>query len=108
MDSKTPSKEEDETVAGSQDVDEASPRTSLSSNASNFIVQTPSALNDVSGVFSPTRRSIDDLRDAHQLSRKALSRRLSTLSMTSSFGDVGEGHLNWDPREASVNGSIMS
>jgi len=104
MDSKTSSKEEDET-AGSQQ-EEATPRTSLSSNASNFIVQTPSALNNISDVFTPSH-SIDDIRDVHQLSRQALSRRLSTLSIASSFGDVGEGILNWNPREASVNGLTL-
>ena len=86
---------------------EATPRTSISSNDSNFIVQSPNVINNVSDPFTPSRHSIDELRDLHQLSRRALSRRLSTLSTSSSFGDVGDGNLNWNPREAGVNGSSM-
>jgi hypothetical protein len=105
MESNTSSKKEEE-----EDVDnesrEASPRTSISSNASNFIVQSPSVANTVSDTFTLSRHSIDELQDLHQLSRQALSRRLSTLSNTSSFGDVGDGNLNWNPREAGVNGTF--
>ena len=106
MKSNTSSKkeEEDDDVVSR----EASPRTSISSNASNFIVQSPSIANTVSDTFNPSRHSIDELRDLHQLSRQALSRRLSTLSTTSSFGDIGDGNLNWNPREAGVNGMLLS
>jgi len=86
---------------------EASPRTSISSNEtndSNFILQSPSVANTVSGAFSPGRHSIDELRDRQNLSRRTLSRRLSTLS-TSSFGDIGDNGLNWNPREAGINGA---
>ena len=85
----------------------ATPRTSISSNDSNFIVQSPSVINNISDTFTPSRHSIDELKDLHQRSRRALSRRLSTLSAASSFGDVGDGTLNWNPREAGVNGSSM-
>lgn len=103
MDSNTSSskKEEDDGNAASH---EASPRTSISSNSSNFIVQSPSVINNIPDTFTPSRHSIDELRDLHQLSRQALSRRLSTLSAASSFGDIGDGNLNWNPREAGVNG----
>ena len=86
---------------------EATPRTSISSNNSNFMVQSPNVVNNVSDTFAPSRHSIDELKDLHQQSRRALSRRLSTLSATSSFGDVGDGALNWNPREAGVNGSFV-
>lgn len=105
MDSNTSSKkeeEEDDNVSR-----EATPRTSTSSNASDFVVQSPSVANAMSDTFSPSRHSIDELRDLHQLSRQALSRRLSTLSTTSSFGDIGDGNLNWNPREAGVNGILL-
>ena len=85
---------------------EASPRTSICSNETNFIVQSPSVINNASDAFIPSRHSIDELRDLQQLSRQVLSRRLSTLSAASSFGDVGDGNLNWDPREAGVNGML--
>lgn len=86
---------------------EASPRTSISSNEtndSNFILQSPSVANTISGAFSPGRHSIDEIRDRQTLSRQTLSRRLSTLS-TSSFGDIGDNSLNWNPREAGINGT---
>ena len=80
--------------------DEVSPRTSISSNTSNFILQTPDvvAANDA---VPQTRHSVDDILE---LSRQALSRRLSTLSAASSFVDTGDGNLNWNPREAGING----
>jgi hypothetical protein len=76
---------------------EESPRTSVSSNTSNFIVQSP-------GAVTPTRRndSIDDIGEGG--SRLTMTRRLSTLSTLSSLGDLGEGGLNWSPREAGMNG----
>jgi hypothetical protein len=81
---------------------EATPRTSISSNASNFIVQSPSVANTISDAFTPSRNSIDEIRSLQQLSRRALSRRLSNLSTGSSYGDPGEG--SWNPREAGING----
>lgn len=87
---------------------EPTSRTSISSNDSNFIVQSPSVLNSIPDTFTPSRHSIDELRDLHHLSRQALSRRLSTLSTTSSFGDIGDGNLNWNPREAGVNGILST
>ena len=80
--------------------DEASPRTSLSSNASNFILQSPDVVA-ANNALPQTRHSIDDI---HELSRQALTRRLSTLSAASSFGDIGEGNLSWNPRETGING----
>lgn len=96
--------EAEDNAAASQ---EASARTSISSNGSNFIVQSPSVLNNIPDTITPPRHSIDELRDLHQLSRQALSRRLSTLSAASSFGDIGDGNLNWNPREAGVNGTHL-
>jgi hypothetical protein len=101
MDSNASSKKEDDDDSGSHG---ASPRTSLSSNASNVLVQSPSAMNSGSDNFLPPVHSINEIRDMHQLTRQALERRLSTLSTASSFGEVGDGILNWNPREAGVNG----
>lgn len=106
MDSNTSSKREGEEEDNAA-FPEATPRTSTSSNNSNFVVQSPSVVNNVSDTFAPSRHSIDELKDLHQQSRRALSRRLSTLSATSSFGDIGDGALNWNPREAGVNGSFV-
>jgi hypothetical protein len=106
MDSNTSSskKDEEDDPAASH---EPSPRTSLSSNNSNFIVQSPSGLNNNPDTFTHSRHSIDELLDLHKLSRQELSRRLSTLSAVSSFGDIGDGNLNWNPREAGVNGNFL-
>jgi hypothetical protein len=103
MDSNTSSNKKEEDAASR----EATPRTSISSNDSHYIIQSPSVINDISDTFTPSRHSIDELSDLHQLPRRALSRRLSTLSAASCFGDVGDGNLNWNPREAGVNGSSM-
>jgi hypothetical protein len=102
MDSNTSSKKEDEDVGGSQ---EASPRTSISSNASNFILPSPSVINNGSEILTP-RHSIDELRELHYLSRQALSRRLSTLSADSGYSEVGDSNLNWNSREAGINGIL--
>jgi hypothetical protein len=101
MDSNTSSKKEEEDQVPSHEV---SPRTSISSSTSNLALQSPIVINPASESFTPTRHSLDELADLHQLSRQALSRRLSNLSVGSSFSDVGEGALNWDPREAGING----
>jgi hypothetical protein len=101
MDSNTSSKKKDEDEVGSQEV---TPRTSISSSSSNFTLQSPNVINTISEAFTPSRHSLDEIRDLHQLSRQALSRRLSTLSAGSSYGEVGEGGLNWNPREAGING----
>jgi hypothetical protein len=82
-----------------QNEDEASARTSISSNASDSMLHSPSG--SAANTLPQSRPSIDDIDD---LSRLALSRRLSTLSATSSFGDIGDGNLNWNPREVCVNG----
>jgi len=105
METQIPSKAEN----GGEDsgAQEASPRTSIDStatNSSNFIVQSPSGAHIINDAFTPTRHSIDEIRDIQNLSRQALSRRLSTLS-TSSFGDLGDTNLNWNPREAGINGT---
>lgn len=105
MDSNTSSSKKEGEEEDNATSREATPRTSISSNDSNFIIQSPGVINDLSNTFTPSRHSIDELRDLHQLSRRTLSRRLSTLSAASSFGDVGDGTLNWNPREAGVNGS---
>jgi hypothetical protein len=102
MDSNTSSKKEEDDDAATQ---EATPRTSVSSSTSNLALQSPSIVNTLSETFTPTRHSLDELRDIHQLSRQALSRRLSTLSTASSFGDGAEGNLNWNPQEAGINGT---
>lgn len=83
---------------------EAASRTSVSSDASNFIVQSPGVTNDGSDTFTPSRRSVDELQDLHRLSRQALSRRLSNLSLGSNFNDPVEGNLNWNPRQETANG----
>lgn len=101
MDSNTSSKKEEEDESGTH---EATPRTSISSNTSNFIVSSPNVANTSSDIFTPSRNSIDEIRNLQQLSRRALSRRLSTLSNTSSYGDPGEG--SWNPREAGINGLL--
>jgi len=102
MDSNASSKkEEDEEDTASH---EATPRTSISSNASNTVAQSPALANPSSDPFSPSRHSIDEIRNLQQLSRQALSRRLSTLSAGSSFGDPTEAGWNWNPREAGING----
>jgi hypothetical protein len=102
MDSNASSKkEEDEEDTASR---EATPRTSISSNASNTVAQSPALANPSSDAFSPSRHSIDEIRNLQQLSRQALSRRLSTLSAGSSFGDPTEAGWNWNPREAGING----
>jgi hypothetical protein len=83
-----------------QNEDGASPRTSISSNASDMMLHSPAG--SAANTLPLYRPSLDDI---HDLSRLALSRRLSTLSATSSLGDVGDGNLNWNPREAGVNGT---
>jgi len=80
--------------------DEPSPRTSISCNTSDFTLQTPDVVA-ANNALPQTRHSVDDILE---LSRQALSRRLSTLSAASSFGDIGDGNLNWNPREAGMNG----
>jgi hypothetical protein len=82
-----------------QNEDEPSPRMSMSSNASNAMLHSP--LGSAANTLPQSRPSIDDI---HDVSRLTLSRRLSTLSATSSLGDIGDGNLNWNPREAGVNG----
>jgi hypothetical protein len=105
MEAQTSSKKED---GGGEDSGsrEATPRTSIDStgtNTSDFIVQSPSLADSRVDVLTPNRYSVDEIRNLQNLSRQALSRRLSTLS-TSSFGDIGDNNLNWNPREAGING----
>jgi hypothetical protein len=104
MDSNASSKKEEDDDPGSH---EASPRTSISSNVSNTALQSPGDINPSSGTFTPSRHSIDEIRNLQQLSRQALSRRLSTLSAGSSFGDPTEAGWNWNPREAGINGILF-
>jgi hypothetical protein len=96
-----PSSKKDEDEAGSHEI---TPRTSISTSTSDLTLQSPDVINAISEVFTPSRHSLDEIQDLHQRSRQALSRRLSTLSAGSSYGDVGEGGLNWNPREAGING----
>jgi hypothetical protein len=104
MEAQTPSKkDEDEEVVGTSEPTSRSSIDSTVTNTSNFVAQSPSIANTTTDYFTPTRHSIEDIRDIQNLSRQALSRRLSTLS-TSSYGDLGDTNLNWNPREAGING----
>lgn len=105
MDSNASSKKEEDDDPGSH---EATPRTSISSNISNTVLQSPADINPSSGTFASNRHSIDEIRNLQQLSRQTLSRRLSTLSAGSSFGDPTEAGWNWNPREAGINGILIS
>lgn len=89
------------------DFEDPSPRTSISSNVSNLNLQSPTAPNHGSQI--PGRRhSVAEVQELHYLSHRALSRRLSTLSVDSGYSESGENNLNWNPREAGLNGMSKS